>query len=95
MASPATAGWHDIGMEWKEHIAWFAPICLTATVYLFATYGGRLRQHKGLRGAVFGFAALALVATGVAGFFGAMLIKYAPVRGGPNIILMKGEAHER
>jgi hypothetical protein len=23
LSSPMTAGWHDFGMEWKEHIAWF------------------------------------------------------------------------
>ncbi len=22
--------WHDFGMEWKEHIGWFAPLLLTA-----------------------------------------------------------------
>ncbi len=30
MSSKLTIGWHDLGMEWKEHIAWFAPIAMTA-----------------------------------------------------------------
>jgi hypothetical protein len=94
MSDPATAGWHDIGMEWKEHIAWLAPISLTAVAYTFVHYGTDLRSHRPLRNAVFGLLALGFVAAGVAGFFGAMLNKYAPVRGGPNIVFMKGEAHE-
>jgi hypothetical protein len=36
-------------------------------------------------------ALLAFIATGVAGVFGAMLNKYAPVRGGPDIIDMRGK----
>jgi hypothetical protein len=82
-------------MEWKEHIAWFAPISLTAVAYTFAHYGGDLRSHRPLRDAVFALLALSFIAAGVAGFFGAMLNKYAPVRGGTNIVLMHGEAHER
>jgi hypothetical protein len=95
MANPSTSGWHDIGMEWKEHIAWFAPICLTTVTYIFAQYGGGLRNSKGLRNAVAALTIVAFVATGVAGFFGAMLNKYAPVRGGANIVLMQGETHAR
>ena len=29
MSSPTTIGWHSIGMEWKEHVAWLAPISIT------------------------------------------------------------------
>lgn len=94
MSSPTTAGWHDIGMEWKEHIAWFAPISLTALAYMVARYGSELKAVKPLRNAVFGLALLAFVATGVAGVFGAMLNKYAPVRGGASIVLIKGASHE-
>jgi hypothetical protein len=95
MSNPATSGWHDIGMEWKEHVAWFAPICLTTVAYLVARYGAGLRDLKGVRNGLVGLIAVALFATGVAGFFGAMLNKYAPVRGGATIVLMKGEAHDK
>ena len=93
MSSPTTTGWHDIGMEWKEHIAWFAPISLTAAAYLVWRYGPHLHAVQSVRRALFGLVALAFVAAGVAGFFGAMLNKYAPVRGGANIVLMHGERH--
>ena len=93
MSSPVTTGWHDIGMEWKEHLAWFAPICLTAVAYVFLHYRLQLRQHDGMRKAVIALIALAFFAAGTAGFFGAMLNKNAPVRGGANIVLMGG-GHE-
>jgi hypothetical protein len=94
-SNPATSGWHDIGMEWKEHIAWLSPICLTAVAFLVGRYGARLRDLKGLRNGTVGLLAVAFFATGVAGFFGAMLNKFAPVRGGATIVLMKGEAHDK
>jgi hypothetical protein len=92
MSSPSTSGWHEIGMEWKEHFAWFAPMGLTAAAYICGVYGERLRILKGLRNAVVALVVLAFVATAVAGFFGAMLNKFAPVRGGGNITLMRGES---
>ncbi len=45
MSNPATTGWHDIGMEWKEHLAWFAPLCLTAVAYIFVHDRPQLRLH--------------------------------------------------
>ena len=94
MASPSTTGWHDIGMEWKEHIAWFAPISLTAAAYLVRRYGMHLHALRSVRRALLCLIALAFVAAGVAGVFGAMLNKYAPVRGGANIVLMHGAGHD-
>jgi hypothetical protein len=93
MSQTSTSGWHDIGMEWKEHIAWFAPISLTAVAYIFIRYGTHLAQFRGVRNAVMALAVTAFVATSVAGVFGAMLNKFAPVRGGPTIVIMKGEKH--
>ena len=29
ISSPTTVGWHSLGMEWKEHVAWLAPISIT------------------------------------------------------------------
>jgi hypothetical protein len=93
MSNPATTGWHDIGMEWKEHLAWFAPLCLTAVAYIFLRYGAQLSRYRDMRNAVIGLVALAFFAAATAGFFGAMLNQNAPVRGGANIILMRS-GHE-
>ncbi|MFZ0959695.1 MAG: hypothetical protein WAO35_02230 [Terriglobia bacterium] len=84
-SSPTTAGWHDLGMEWKEYIAWIAPIAMTMVAYVLTKYKRSIREHPQVRSAVLVFALAALAAGGVAGFFGAMLNKYAPVNGGPTI----------
>jgi hypothetical protein len=88
LSSPMTAGWHDFGMEWKEHIAWFTPIAMTMVAYVFVKYGPQLARQRQLRNAVLGFTAAAFLATAVAGLFGVFLNEYAPVRGGPAIVLM-------
>jgi hypothetical protein len=92
MSSRSTAGWHSLGMEWKEHIAWFAPISITMVAFVFFKYGRDLKNHKHLRAGVLVFALASFVSAGVAGFFGAMLDKYAPVHGGPAIQLSDRKA---
>jgi hypothetical protein len=90
-SSATTAGWHDLGMEWKEHIAWIAPIAMTMVAYVLTKYRLSIREHPQVRTTVLVFALVAFGAAGVAGFFGAMLNKYAPVNGGPTIHL-KGKS---
>jgi hypothetical protein len=90
-SSPRTTGWHSLGMEWKEHVAWFAPISITMVAVVFIRYGRELRNHRQLRAAVLYFAAASFVAAGIAGFFGAMINKYAPVQGGHTIQLSPRE----
>lgn len=92
MSSPVTIGWHSLGMEWKEHVAWFAPISITMVAFVFIRYGRDLRKHRQLRAAVLAFTLVSFVAAGIAGFFGAMLNKQAPVQGGNTIQLsQRGE----
>lgn len=91
MSSHSTSGWHSLGMEWKEHVAWIAPIAMTMVAYVFAKYGPQLGRHRDLRGAVLVFTVAAFLSTGAAGAFGAFLNKYAPVRGGQTIHLLQGE----
>lgn len=90
MHSAATSGWHSLGMEWKEHVAWLAPISITMVAYVFLRYGRELGRHRQLRAAVLGFALVSFAAAGVAGFFGAMINKHAPVQGGAVISLDGG-----
>jgi len=91
MSSPATIGWHSLGMEWKEHVAWFAPISITMAAFVFIRYGRDLKYHRQLRAAVLSFLVASFVAAGIAGFFGAMINKYAPVQGGNTIQLSHGD----
>src|SRR3970040_116866 len=39
LSKPTTAAWHTFGMEWKEHVGWFAPILATAVAFVVAYYG--------------------------------------------------------
>jgi hypothetical protein len=91
MSSPTTIGWHSFGMEWKEYVAWFAPISITMVAFVFIRYGRGLKNHRQLRAAVLCFTLASFVAAGCAGFFGLMLNKYAPVKGGHTIQLSRGE----
>ena len=88
LASPTTAGWHNLGMEWKEHVAWFAPIALTMVAYVFIKYGAKLSQHRQVRNLALVFTLVAFLAAIIAGTFGAMINKNAPVEGGGVIKLM-------
>jgi hypothetical protein len=91
MSRPTTIGWHSLGMEWKEYVAWFAPISITMVAFVFIRYGRDLKNHRQLRAAVLCFTLASFVAAGIAGFFGAMISKYAPVQGGHTIQLSQGE----
>jgi uncharacterized membrane protein len=91
LSSGKTSEWHNVGMEWKEHVSWLAPIAMTMVAYVTLKYGRAVTRPRHMRTAVLGFAVAAFVATGIAGAFGAFLNKYAPVRGGSVIILMDGE----
>ncbi len=85
-----TIGWHSLGMEWKEHVAWFTPVSITMVTVVFFQYGRRLREHPALRSAVLAFAAVSFLSAAVAGAAGAMINKYAPIQGGGVIHLSKG-----
>lgn len=91
LANPTTRGWHAIGMEWKEHVAWLVPISITMAAAVFSQYRRSLRNHPPLRNAVLGFVLISLVAAGLAGFWGAMINKHAPVEGGHTIRILGGE----
>jgi hypothetical protein len=79
-SNPTTIAWHSLGMEWKEHVAWFAAIAMTMAASVLMQYGQSICQHPQMRRAVNGFVVVAFFAAMVAGYFGAMLNKHAPVR---------------
>jgi hypothetical protein len=90
VSKSSTVGWHSLGMEWKEYVAWFAPISISMVAFVFIRYGRDLKNHGQLRTAVLGFALASFVAAGIAGFFGAMISRYAPVHGGHTFRLRQG-----
>lgn len=88
LSNPLTAGWHNVGMEWKEHVSWLTPIAITMVAYVFIKYGPQIARRRNMRASVLGFTAAAFFATLASGFFGALLDTHAPVGGGPDIVLM-------
>ncbi len=80
LANPDTARWHTFGMEWKEHVAWIAPMLATAVAFGVTYYGRNLIKHQGLRKALMVMFVVAFAAAGVAGIFGAFINKVAPIK---------------
>ena len=80
LSDPATAGWHSFGMEWKEHVAWLAPILATVVAYLVYYFGRRLVREEKIRQVAMVMYNLAFVTAAVAGLFGALITKAAPIK---------------
>ncbi|MGA7829887.1 MAG: hypothetical protein WCA21_02890 [Terracidiphilus sp.] len=89
LAHPSTSAWHSIGMEWKEHVAWLVPIAITMAAVVAIRHRNQLTRSVSLRYTLQSFVVLSLVAAGIAGFFGAMLDKAAPIDGGTPIQIVK------
>ena len=79
LADPTKAEWHTFGMEWKEHVAWIAPILATAVAFVVLYYGVRLAREQGMRKVLMALFVLAFAAAAVAGLFGAFINKVAPI----------------
>jgi hypothetical protein len=80
VSSPVTAEWHNFGMEWKEHVGWFAPMAATVVAFAVSYYGPQLVQKAGERRAITIFFVLAFATASIAGVFGAFITKVAPIR---------------
>jgi len=80
LSHPETAGWHQFGMEWKEHIAWIAPIASTAVAGAATQYGMGLADHPRERHVLLAWYHAAFLAAAVAGALGAFINKAASFR---------------
>jgi hypothetical protein len=81
LANAQTAGLHSLGMEWKEHVAFLAPIAFTMLAWVFARYPMEIRKHPEVRRTLLAFGLAALLATAVPALVGAFLNKAAPTEG--------------
>lgn len=79
LSDPNTAGWHTLGMEWKEHVAWIAPIAATVVAYVISVYGPRLASDPKMKRAIAWFFIIAFVIAALAGALGAFITKAAPI----------------
>jgi hypothetical protein len=80
LASESTAKWHTFGMEWKEHVAWIAPMAATVVAYSVSYYGPILAKKTNERRAILIFFVVAFLTAAIAGIFGAFINKVAPIR---------------
>ncbi len=76
-------------MEWKEHVAWIAPMAMTMVAFVMLRHRAAWNSDRRVRATVFGFAAAAFLAAAIAGGWGAMIDKAAPMRGGGSIQLLR------
>ncbi len=72
--------WHKFGMEWKEHVAWIAPFLATAVAFGVIYYGRRLAYEKGIRKLLMIVFLTAFATAAVAGLYGALITKAAPIK---------------
>jgi hypothetical protein len=72
--------WHEFAMEWKEHIAWIAPMLATVVAFGAIYYGRQLAYEPGIRRLLIVTFAAAFVIAGIAGLLGALITKAAPIQ---------------
>jgi hypothetical protein len=74
-----TESWHTFWFEWKEHVAWIAPMLATAAAFLVFYYGRSLTQSPFLRRLTIWLFVGAFLTAAVAGLIGALVTKTAPI----------------
>jgi len=79
LANPDTKDWHEFAMEWKEHIAWIAPMLATAAAFIVLYYRADLIKNQFARRLAMGLFIGAFVCAVIAGLLGALITKKAPV----------------
>jgi len=79
LSVPNLAIFHTLGMEWKEHVAWFSPILATVVAYMIWRFGDQIADHLTLRNAIAVLFVVSFSAAAIAGLFGAFIAKAAPI----------------
>ena len=49
LSSGKTSEWHNVGMEWKEHVSWLAPIAMTMVAYVTMKYRRAITRPRYMR----------------------------------------------
>jgi hypothetical protein len=79
LANSNTADWHNFAMEWKEHVAWLAPMLATVVAVGVLYFGTDLVRNRWLRSVLMWIFSAAFLIAGIAGLLGALITKSAPV----------------
>lgn len=79
-SDPSLSSLHTFGMEWKEHVAWFAPLLATTVFYIVLQYGPQLLENNRLRKMALILFVVSFATAGIAGVLGVLVTNAAPVR---------------
>lgn len=79
LADPGTADWHEFAMEWKEHVAWLAPMLATAAAFIVLYYRDDLIRNQLAKRIAMGMFIAAFAIAVIAGLLGALITKKAPI----------------
>ncbi len=79
LANPEKVFWHKYGMEWKEHLAWMAPMLTTTVAFLVSRYEEKLIERKEILKIALNFLLIAFMIAMICGLIGALLNKEAPI----------------
>jgi hypothetical protein len=79
LAHSNTKHWHEFAMEWKEHIAWIAPLLATTAAFMVLYYRADLIRNPLARRIAMSLFIGAFVCAVIAGLLGALITKKAPV----------------
>lgn len=79
LADSNTAEWHEFAMEWKEHVAWIVPLFATAVAVAVVYLGRDLLTRSDVRRQLIWFLVASFALAAIAGLFGALITKNAPV----------------
>ena len=80
VSKPQTTDWHEFGMEWKEHVAWFVPVLATAVAVSVTRWPRRVLEDRHVRMALSMLLMVCFFCASVAGLLGALINKAAPTR---------------
>lgn len=80
LADEDTARYHEFGMEWKEHVAWIAPMVATVVAFGVFVYGKDLAVRPRARNYIIALFFLSFAVAGIAGVLGALITKTAPLQ---------------
>jgi len=79
LGNPDTDEWHKFAMEWKEHVAWIAPMLATAAAVIVLYYRQDLIRNQTARRLAMGLFVAAFMTAAIAGILGALITKKAPI----------------
>ena len=79
LADPDTADWHEFAMEWKEHIAWIAPMLATVAAFIVLYYRSDLVRNQTARRLAIWLFIGSFAFAAIAGILGGLITKNAGV----------------